>query len=101
MADRLDLQELLERMLGSSNVYYQPPENVKIKYPAIIYSKDGIDDVPADDTKYLINKSYEIIVVDRRPDNPVIDKLLSLPLSRYDRSYVHDNLHHDVIILYY
>ena len=38
MANRLDLQALLEDLLGSRNVYYQPPESDKMNYPAIVYA---------------------------------------------------------------
>ena len=34
---RNDLQKLLVEVLGSKNVYFQPPESVKMKYPAIVY----------------------------------------------------------------
>ena len=30
---RLDLQSALEEFIGNSNVYYQPPEGFKLKYP--------------------------------------------------------------------
>ena len=36
---RLTLQTKLEDLLGSKHVYYQPPENLKMEYPAIRYSK--------------------------------------------------------------
>ena len=42
MADRLDLQGLLEELLESRNVYYKPPESIKMQYPAIRYSKKKI-----------------------------------------------------------
>lgn len=101
MASRLSLQELLEQFLGSTNVYYQPPTSVKIEYPAIVYSKSNIDKKYANDKKYLQGKSYEIIVIDKRPDNPVIDKLLELQYCRFVRHYKSDNLNHDVLELYY
>lgn len=101
MGSRLELQSKLEELLGSRNVYYQPPESLKMKYPAIRYSKEDIESVKADDTNYLNNKRYEIIVIDSRPDNPVIDELLKLPMCSYDRPYVSGNLHHDVLTLYY
>lgn len=101
MGSRLELQNKLEEILGSKNVYYQPPESLKMNYPAIRYSKDGIDSTKADDINYLNHKRYEIIVIDRRPDNSVIDELLKLPMCSYDRPYVSDNLHHDVLTLYY
>ena len=43
MANRLDLQALLEDLLGSRNVYYQPPESVKMNYPAIVYALEDIE----------------------------------------------------------
>ena len=101
MSNRTNLQATLERILGSRNVYYQPPETVKIRYPAIVYMKDDIDSKYANDKKYLNTKRYEIIVIDKKPDNEAVDKILELPLSSFDRHYTSDNLHHDVITLYY
>lgn len=101
MSNRTNLQATLERILGSRNVYYQPPETVKINYPAIVYMKDDIDSKYANDKKYLNTKRYEIIVIDKKPDNEAVDKILELPLSSFDRHYTSDNLHHDVITLYY
>lgn len=101
MADRLELHSLLEEMLDSKNVYYQPPESTKMQYDAIRYSKTNIRPVYANGGKYLMKDCYEIIVISKRPDNPVIKKLLSLPYCSYDRHYVADNLNHDVLTIYY
>ena len=101
MANRLDLQSLLEELLGSRNVYYTPPESIKMQYPAIRYSKKKIESVHADDSKYLMRDCYELIVISRTPDHPVIKRLLALPYCSYDRPYVVDNLYHDVLTIYY
>lgn len=101
MANRVDLQNKLVELFESTNVYYQPPESIKMEYPAIIYFKSRIETTKANDSTYSKNNLYEIIVVDRKPDNPVIDKLLSLPYCTYDRNYKSDNLNHDVLNLYF
>lgn len=101
MASRLDLQNKLEELLGNRNVYYQPPESQKMKYPAIRYDKSTISSKHADNMKYSNFTRYEIIVIDDYPDNIVIQKLLELPHSSFDRHYVSNNLHHDVINLYF
>ena len=101
MASRLELQTKLEELLGLKNVYYQPPESIKMEYPAIRYSKTDIDTKSANDSNYIVNNRYEIIVIDRRPDNPLVYKLLQLPMCSYERHYISDNLHHDVLTLYY
>lgn len=101
MADRLDLQGLLEELLESRNVYYQSPESVKMQYPAIRYSKKNIQSIYANNSKYLMRDCYELIVISRNPDDPVIKKLLALPYCSYDRQYIADNLYHDVLTIYY
>lgn len=101
MASRLELHTKLKELLGSENVYYQAPESKKMEYPAIVYSKKNIKSTFANDAKYSMQKCYEILVIDRKPDNEVIDKILSLPLSSFDRHYKADNLNHDVFTLYY
>ncbi len=101
MSNRTNLQAKLERILGSRNVYYQPPESVKINYPAIVYSRSDIDSKYANDKTYINTNCYEIIVIDRKPDNEAIEAILELPHCSFDRHYTSDNLHHDVLTLYY
>lgn len=101
MGSRLELQNLLESILGSRNVYYQPPESIKIKYPAIIYSRNNIDNNFADDIVYIQNHTYQIIVIDANPDSEIVNKISKLPMCRYNRHYTSDNLNHDVFILNY
>ena len=101
MADRLDLQSLLEELLDSRNVYYKPQKKTKMQYPAIRFSKKKIENVHANDSKYLMRDCYELIVISRTPDHPVIKKLLELPYCSYDRPYIAGNLYHDVLTIYY
>ena len=101
MASRLELQTKLEALLGSRNVYYQPPTSLKMKYPAIRYDKSNIASRHANNAKYSNFTQYELIVIDNKPDNEVINKILDLPLSSYERHYTADNLHHDVITIYF
>ena len=101
MATRLELQSKLEELLGSKNVYYQPPESMKLEYPAIVYHKAKTEFKRANNGQYLRYNSYTITVIDRKPDNEVIDKLLELPLCSYDRNFKTNNLEHDVLTIYY
>ena len=70
-------------------------------YPAIRYSRSSIQSRFANDGRYAGKTRYEITVIDRKPDNAVIDKILDLPFCSYDRHYVSDNLNHDTFTLYY
>lgn len=101
MASRLKLQSELEELLGSRNVYFQPPSSVQMKYPAIRYSLSDMQTYHADNLVYKHSKAYELILIDPDPDSIFIDKLLRLPYCRFDRCYPSDNLNHYVFTLYY
>lgn len=101
MVRRQQLQTTLEKMLNSRNVYYQSPETIKMGYPAVKYSLSTINSTYANNKAYNNLRCYEIIVISKTPDNPVVDKILGLPYCSYNRHYVADNLHHDVLTLYY
>lgn len=101
MATRLELQSKLEELMGNKNVYYQPPASIKMNYPAIVYSKSRIESRRANDAPYTFLNRYELTVIDRKPDNPVVMELLRLPYCSYDRQYKSDNLNHDVLSIYY
>lgn len=72
-----------------------------MKYPAIVFFRNRIENKHADNKPYTQAISYDVTVIDKSPDNNVIFKLSKLPQCRYDRHYIADNLHHDVFTLYY
>lgn len=103
MKSRLDLQTELETILGSNHVYFQPPESIRMKYPCIVYERDGLDVKAADDIKYDMTMRYEVIYIAKDPDcNDFIQKMLeSFKYIRYDRHFISDNMNHETFVLYY
>ena len=101
MASRLQLHEELCNLLGTRNVYFDPPASVKMQYRAIRYTRKQLDKLHANDSAYKTLTSYELILIDKDPDSGYVDKILQLPYCSYDRHYVVENLHHDVFTLYY
>lgn len=101
MDNRLNLQTLLETILKSRNVYFQPPESVKLKYPAIVYALDGIESKHANNSVYGLKRRYLVTFITDDPDSPIINELVSLDLCRFIRPYESDNLNHYVFELYY
>lgn len=98
---RVELQSLLESVLGSRNVYFQPPASVKMKYPAIVYERYDIDKYPADNIAYLQFLRYTITVIDKNPDSEHVINVSKLSYCSFDRHYTVDNLHHDVFTIYF
>lgn len=101
MGDRLNLQAMLEELLGSEEVYFQPPASVKMQYPAIVYRRYRIDNAHADDEVYKQSLEYEAIVIDTDPDSEIVMKMSRLPRCRHERHYTADGLNHDVFRLHY
>lgn len=101
MGSRLELHEELVNILGSRYVYFQPPETIKMNYPAIVYARDSIDNDFANDGVYRQTRSYTITVIDPDPDSEIVDKISMMKSCRHDRHYKSDNLNHDVFIIYY
>lgn len=98
---REKLNQLLEDILGTREVYFQPPANVQMTYPAITYSRDSEDTKFAGNLPYLRKKRYQVTIIDRDPDSDIPDKIAALPLCTFERFFVVDNLNHDVYTLYF
>lgn len=101
MGSRLELQTLLEEVLGSRNVYFQPPSNIHMKYPAIVYSRSRIANTHANDNVYRQSLSYDLTVIDSNPDSEIVTKISQLPMCIHDRHFKSDNLNHDVFTIYF
>lgn len=102
MADRRkELQTLLETMLGSRNVYFQPPENFKMKYDCIVYKKDPERSRHADNRVYTKLPRWQITVMTQSPIAPIIQEISELPTCRHEQSFVRDNLYHNIYELYF
>lgn len=98
---RLELQELLEGIVGSRNVYFQPPESMRIKYPCIIYQFDSYSTDNADDILYREEKRYQVTYIDKNPDTNIPEILHRLEYCYFDRFYTSSNLNHYVFRLYF
>lgn len=99
MAPRLQLHEILKAFV--SNVYFQPPENVKLEYPCIIYKRDFATTEFAGNQPYNHTLRYMVTVIDRDPDSKIPGMVASLPMSLFNRFYTADNLNHDVYNVYF
>ncbi len=98
---RLELHDMLCEILGSRNVYYQAPTNLKVNYPAIMYKLDDIKSDKADNIHYLQKRVFTVTYIDKSPISNVVDELARNPYCEYDRGYVSDNLNHSVFSVYY
>lgn len=92
MRNRIDFDNYLRTI--TSNVYFQPPASLTMKYPAIVYSTYTADSVNASNDIYLLALSYRCIVIDKSPDSKIANALMRSKNFRFERYYVSDNLNH-------
>ena len=102
MGKRLQLHTELKELMGSDEVYFQPPETIKMTYPAAVYKTVRPDVKFASNFAYFIRKHYEIEIINRDPDEDYIYKMLArFNYCSFERHFVLNNLHHWVFSLYY
>lgn len=101
MGQRSELQTILVGILGSNNVYFQPPPSLQMKYPCIVYQREHVWTEFADDKPYAHTTRYLVTVIDSNPDSAIPEKVAALPMCVFDRFYTADNLNHDVYRLFF
>lgn len=99
MGQRSDLHNILLSI--TTHVYFQPPENVKLSYPCIIYKRSDVSTKYADDIAYISTKKYMVTVIDSNPDSILPTRVAELPKCSFERFFTKDNLNHDIYNLYY
>ena len=90
-----DIQTFLEEVTGIT-VYFQPPPNVVISYPCVIYEMVRINTDFADNKPYQLTQVYQLTHIDEDPDSDVPMKLANLPMCVFERKYETNELYHKV-----
>lgn len=99
---RNEFDAILRQVLGSNNVYFQPPESTKLRYNAIVYTKSNGNQERADNRTYHYTQSYDVLVIYTHPDADITEKLIdAFPMCYFSRSYISDGLYHDLLQIFY
>lgn len=102
MDNRLKLQSKLESLLGSGNVYFQPPETIKLKYPCIVYSLDPTYTAQADNRNYRIVDRYHVKHIYKSLSNTLKDQFLTeFIMISHDNRMIADGMYNDDFTLYF
>jgi hypothetical protein len=99
MGLRSELHTLL--LTYANNVYHQPPPGIQMVYPCIVYGRDNIDTIFADNLPYMHKKRYQVTIIDANPDSEIPDEVAKLPSCSFDRAFTAGNLNHVVYNLYF
>lgn len=106
MGQRIELHEKLCGIMAlfgipEEQVYFQPPENIKLSYPCLIYKRSIPNVRYADNMPYTRKQRYEGMIIDKDPDTEIPDKIMELPYCSFDKPYTADNLNHYPFQIHY
>jgi hypothetical protein len=99
MGQRLELHDIF--LVLTPKVYFQPPPDLQMEYPCIVYQRDAANTKFADGSPYSYTQRYQVTLINRRPDSDILPKIALLPLCVYDRGFAANGLNHDVFNLYF
>lgn len=99
MGQRLDLHAILLEI--TPKVYFQPPTNIKMEYPCLVYQRDAADVKFAGNLPYSNTWRYQVTLIDPNPDSPILEQIKALPMCVFQRHFVVNRLNHDVFVLYF
>lgn len=101
MSSRLNLQNELEELIESANVYFQPPPGFSMEFPCIVYERARINTDYADNKPYVLQHSYQVTYIDEDPDSEIPDKIALMKNCAFERQYKSNELYHNVFRLTY
>jgi hypothetical protein len=98
---RVELHKILKATLGTNNVYFDPPESFKLKYPCIVYSLGGHVERFSENSVYHRLKRYNLIYITQDADDPMVETLEDLEYCHLSRPYTSDGLFHYAYDIYF
>ena len=78
MDRRAELGKIFREILGNGNVYFQPPSNTQMRYPAIRYERSEMAIKHADNGNYYRCFRYTVTVIDSDPDSEIVNRVSML-----------------------
>ena len=100
MSNRIELHS--ELIQFSANVYFQPPSDIRLKYPCIVYNKVTLAVEHANNKIYKNMQEYLITVMSTDPDYDVAEQItLHFPYASLGNVSVIEGLNQTTVTLYY
>ena len=97
-----ELRDLQQEILGYQHTYFEPPESVRMKYDAVVYSRTGYDTIKANDRNYIVRDQYQVMVISRDAETALPKAILDhFSYCSPGRPTVTDNLYHFPFTIYY
>lgn len=84
------------------NVYFQPPSNIRMVYPCIVYNKESKFKNYGNDSPYINKQEYQITLIEKTPESNIADNIEKhFQYCKINQYYTFDNLCHVKLSLFY
>lgn len=103
--DRLQFHTKLKELCPT--VYYQPPPDVRLTYPCIVYSDGSPMTRRGDNKLYLQQRGYDVVYITRTPMGESYNSddwfkfYNKFEYCNFGTHYISDNLHHYTYKIYF
>lgn len=95
------MYDALVAFMEGENVYFQPPESLKLVYPCIVYNLSGINVIRADNIPYNVAQKFDVTIMDLDPNSGRPEKFIkTFTTSAFVTHFISDNVYHDVFTVY-
>lgn len=95
-----DLLHLLRKAVDHNRVYFQPPENLRMDYPAVVFHLSRNKSVHASDGRFKDSQEYTVTLITEDPQPDVLDAILDIPYTTLESTYVSKGMNHFVFTTY-
>lgn len=99
--NRSNFDAMLRRVSEIPNIYFQPPSNIRMQYPCIVYKRETINNRVSDNSVYNQHVYYQVTVIDQKPNSIYTDRISKIVNSRHIRNFETEGLNHDIFRIYY
>lgn len=106
MSKRMKIHQILcdvmecETKGNHCRCHFQPPSNIRMAYPAIVYELSDVPILHADNKPYHAEEVYMITLIDKNPDSKYFEKLKYVPNVNFSRFFKADNLNHWIFTIH-
>lgn len=100
MATFKEARAILSKIVGHDRVYFQPPESIKMAYPAVVFHLSDLAATRGSNTVFSMRDRYTVTVMDKQPFPEYLYDLQRVPYTSLDTTYRVNGLNHFVYTMY-
>ena len=100
MDQRLLFHSKLSSVLPGVALFFSKPPDTELVYPCVIYTRSRAKALHANGKKYSVRPMFTCVLMTNLPDDHLFNILENMSLSTHDRSYLSDDINHDVFTIY-